>query len=216
VVLVTRMQAEEVATETPELVQPLMYSVNTRTGESIEIEGVDVSHNVSPWLADTRFLVVAETHPAWMDDTSSITVRVVDAVTGETLDEIPDISYVHEPGGPSMGPHGVVSTADGHVEVVAFNVSQILAMESGPNGATTRLLPSPRLESDAYGGILTLWLSDDGTRLSLSIDGDETGTRYLIDLTDPEAEWLPVPVQPGSVQPGYGPANIGFVPGTGD
>lgn len=216
VVLVTRMQAEEVATETPDLVQPLIYSVNTRTGKTIDFEGVDVSQNTSPWLADTRFLVLAETHPAWMDDSSNITLRVVDAVTGDTIETIQGITYVDEPGGPSMGPRGVASTIDGHVEIVAFNVLQILAMESGPNGSTVRMLPSPRPESEAYSGILTLWLSDDGTRLSLSIDGDESGTRYLLDLTDPNAEWLAVPPQPGAVQPGYGSAFITFVAGMGD
>src|SRR5690606_12564375 len=99
VVLVTRMQAEEIATETPELVQPLTYSVNTRTGESIEIEGVDVSHNLSPWLADTHFLVMGDTYIQDMDGETA-TFRVVDAVTGETVDEIAGIAIAQDPTGP--------------------------------------------------------------------------------------------------------------------
>jgi hypothetical protein len=46
-------------------------------------------------------------------------------------------------------------------------------------------------------------------------ESDVSGNRYLIDLADPEAEWVVVPTPDGAIAPGYGTAPIQFMPGTG-
>lgn len=213
VVIVHHQQAEEIATETPSLVQPRIHSVNTVSGETIEIDGVDVSHNVSPWEPDTRFLVMGDTYIQHMD-AEVATFRVVDAVTGEVLGELSDIQISQDPNAPMMGLRSVVSTDDGSTEVIGFGASQIYLLREVGGTVEIRQLPSPNPDIASYIGSVPLSLSSDGDQLSLTIDGEETGPRYLIDLPDLEADWLAVPSP--IIEPGYGPASIFFVPGTGE
>ena len=213
VVIVNRVQAEEVATETPPLVQPRIYSVDTVSGEVIEIDGVDVSHNVSPWEPDTRFLVMGDTYIQHMD-AETATFQVVDSVTGKVLDELTDVQISQDPNGPMMGLRSVASTSDGSTEVIGFGASQTYLLREANGDLDIRQLPSPNPDIPSYVGSAPLWLSNDGAQLSLTIDNDETGTLYLIDLADPNAAWLDV--SSPTIEPGYGPSPIFFVPGTGD
>jgi len=209
---VRRLQAEEVATETPGPVQSRISSVNAVTGEVIEFDGVDISHNVSPWYPDTRFMVMGDT-PIQDMNAETATFRVVDAVTGEVLDELPDIQLSQDPNGPMMELRSVASTDDGRTEVIGFGASQLYLLRDVQGTLEMRQLPSPNGEVESYIGSVPLWLAGDGSQLSLTIDGDESRTRYMIDLTDPDAAWVAVPST--IIEPGYGPENIFFVPGTG-
>jgi hypothetical protein len=58
----------------------------------------------------------------------------------------------------------------------------------------------------------TVVLSPEGTTLSLSSQSDESRTRWLLDLTDADAEWLEVPNEAVSSDPGL----ITFIEGMGD
>ncbi|MBA2468657.1 MAG: hypothetical protein H0V37_04560, partial [Chloroflexia bacterium] len=212
VVIVRRLQAEEVATETPGPVQSRISSVNAVTGEVIEFDGVDISQNGSAGYADTRFMVMGDT-PIQDMNAETATFRVVDAVTGEVLDELPDIQLSQDPNGPMMELRSVASTADGGTEVIGFGASQLYLLRDVQGTLEMRQLPSPNADVESYIGSVPLGLASDGSQLSLAIDGDESGTRYMIDLNDPDASWIAVPS--AFVEPGYGPQYIFFVRGTG-
>jgi hypothetical protein len=189
-----------------------IFSVNTVTGEVIEIEGVHVSDNREPVA---RFLVTGDAAiHATNGETASF--RVVDAVTGEIVGEIADVTITQNPLGPDTGLRSVASTHDGSVKVVGFDASHIYVIQMAQDGVEIRRLPALDVAVDTYVDSMPIRLSDDGTMLSLTIDGDESGTRYLLDLTDPDSQWVAVPTPAGTIEAGSGPTLIYFAPGTGD
>ncbi len=75
-----------------------------------------------------------------------------------------------------------------------------------------RQVDSPPGLAEAYNASANLFISPDGGMLSLTVQGDESRTRWLLPLNGEPDEWIEVP----STVPGEGPATIFFVPGTGD
>ncbi len=209
VILARQQQPEEVATETPELVQPLTYSVNTVTGESIEILGADASINMSPYEQVSRFMVMVDDY---VRDGEPHTYRVIDPVTGEQVGEITDVAIPIGQGGyPSLGRFSIASTGDGSAEVLGFSPGELWLMTMDGDSPVVRQLASPPGREDATQGMVNLFLSPDGSMLSLTIDGDESRTRWLLPLDDGTDEWIEVP----STVPGSNPGYIFFVTGTG-
>lgn len=207
-VLVTRVQAEEVATETPDLVRPQTFSINLQTGAVVTIEGVDVSLVTQPWTLPTQLLVMADRYPV---GAGPFTFRVVNAMTGEDVGVLEDVEYsqMTPDGWPRFGPDMVVATPDGMTEVIGFGGQHIYLLQLTVDGAVITHLPAPGGDANT---MVNLVLSPDGRWLSATREGDEARTRFLFDLTTPEADWIEVP----STVPGSGPATIFFVMGTGD
>ena len=58
----------------------------------------------------------------------------------------------------------------------------------------------------------SVFLSPDGSMLSLTGEEDEGRTRYLISLDDPNAEWLEIPTTVVDSDPGY----VTFTEGVSD
>jgi hypothetical protein len=208
VVTVQRVQAEEVATETPDAVHWMMYAVNTVTGESIEIDGIDVRDSYGWELPPSRYLVLTDT---WVDDTTPTTYRVVDAVTGEEVGTLPDASLAPLEGHVSLGRNALAISNDGNTMVIAFNAAQIWLLRVVDGEPEIRQLPPlPGVDVTSTAGA-DLFISPDGTLLSATISGSGEGDRFLLDLTDPGAMWSVYPSQAGT-----NPGAIFFVPGTGD
>ncbi len=209
VILARQQQPEEVATETPELVQPLTYSVNTVTGESIEILGADASINMSPYEQVSRFMVMVDDY---VRDGEPHTYRVIDPVTGEQTGEIADVVLPIGQGGyPSLGRFSIASTADGSTEVLGFSPATLWLMTMDGDSPVVRQIASPPGREDATQGMVNLFLSPDGWTLSLTVDGDESRTRWLLPLDAEPDSWVEVP----STVPGSDPGYIFFVKGTG-
>ncbi len=126
------------ATETPDAVDHHISSVNTITGEAIEIGGFDASHNNLSWKQDSRFLVMYEPH---IEQPELTTYQVIDAVTGDVIDELVDIPLPdgHDPG---LSRRSVASTSDGSVEIIDFGSSHIYLMRMENGERSQALFPA--------------------------------------------------------------------------
>ncbi|MEJ7900851.1 MAG: hypothetical protein WKF63_03345 [Thermomicrobiales bacterium] len=209
VVTVRRVQAEEVATETPGLVQPRIYSVNTVTGDVMEFDGVAVRDMYGWAQPPARFLVLSD---GYVESDDPVTYRVLDPVKREEYGTLPDVQLGELLGRPSLGVNSFVQSDDGNTEVIGFGAAQLYLTRWADDAAEIRQIDSLPGLAEAYNGSVELFLSPDGAMLSLTIDGDESRTRWLLPLDGEPDEWIEVP----STVPGEGPASIFFVPGTGE
>jgi hypothetical protein len=214
VVVAHVFEESDLASANPTVASQRLISVDTVSGEARGIDGFDVSHRMS-WDSATHFLVISDTRIMNMDGVTA-SFRVVDAVTGEVVGEIIGIEITQDPNGGAMDLRSVASTRDGAVEVVAFSATQIYLLRDANGTPEVIQLPAPNATVASHVHDTGLWLSDDGSLLSLTIDSDETGTRYLLDLNDPDVQWLAAPSPDGPAVTGYGPSPIYFIPGTGD
>ncbi len=210
VVIVHRMANEELATEIPLGIEQRLFSVNTATGDVIEINGFDASHNTSPWIQETRFLVMYEPQ---IDQPETTTYQVIDAVSGEVIDELVDVPRATFPPDQfGLGRRSVASTDDGNTEVIAFGTQHIYLMRLEAGEPVVRRLPPPPKFGTEFNGSVDLFISPDGSMVSFTLNGDESRTRWLLPLDGEPDDWIEIP----STVPGEGPAYIFFVPGTGD
>lgn len=209
VVTVSRMQAEEVATETPGLVQPRIYSVNTVTGDVMEFDGVAVRDTYGWAQPPARFLVMSD---GYIDSTEPVAYRVIDPVSGEEHGTLGDVTVATQGSFPGLGRRSLAQSGDGDTEVIGFGSSQLYLARWIDDAAEVRQIASPPGLAEASNGAVDLFLSPDGSMLSLTINGDESRTRWLLPLDGKPDEWIEIP----STVVGEGPDAIFFVPGTGD
>ncbi|MDQ3653600.1 MAG: hypothetical protein M3457_00790 [Chloroflexota bacterium] len=209
VVTVRSSTAEEVATETPDAVDHHISSVNTVTGEVIEIDGFDASDNVGWYLPPSRFMVM---HDALTAEPDTATYNVIDPVSGEVIGQIADVPQPMLAGHPGLGRRATAASENGGVEVIGFGSVELYLMHVVDDEPVVRQLASPPGLPAEVNGAVDLFLSPDGSMLSLTMEGDESRTRWLLPLDGEEDDWIEVP----STVPGEGPAYIFFVPGTGD
>jgi hypothetical protein len=113
VVTVRREQAEEVATETPGLVQPRTYSVNTVTGDVLEFDGVAVRDMYGWAQPPARFLVMSD---GYVETADPVTYRVIDPVTGEEYGTLANVELGELLGGASLGLHALAQSEHGNTE----------------------------------------------------------------------------------------------------
>jgi hypothetical protein len=217
VVVVTRMQAEEVATETPDQIQPMVYIVSLSTGDVTEVEGRDFGRNMSPWPYPVRYLVMTDDPEIQLFTPFSI--RIVDAVTGEAIGEHSDL-VLSEWAEPRRGLalDGVQGSEDGSTLVISgIGAAHLFVIQAVDGVPTVRQSPGIDERWVEHNWPVTVRLSPDGKELSLVYSNeeavDESRGRYLLDLTDPNAEWVHVATESAG---GGGPGIITFVPGTGD
>ncbi len=209
VVLASRMQAEEVATETPDQVQALTYVVNTRTAEVAEVEGSDL-RNTWGWEQPPAAVMLIGTVDTAAGTT---TYRLVDAVTGEDIAGANEfVAQNGEYGQPEGGKNSFTTSMNGSVTAVGIGDGPLWVIQEAEGVVEAREVTAPISWGMGPFNFASVLLSPDGTMLSLTVNGDESRTRYLLDLTDPESEWLEVP----STVPGEGTSMIFFVPGTSD
>ncbi len=211
IVLVDQEWRDDLATNVANMQTPTMYAVDVTTGEATTITGVDVSANTRPWPYPHRFLV---TFDYQLDPPDTITYRVIDALTGDTVGTIDDVPLNESgyEGYPKLGLRSVVSSDDGETEVIAFDTQRIYLMQVVDGKPVVRQIAPPEGLPESYPLTAQMFLSPDGSLLSLSAQGDEARTRWLLPLDGEPDEWLTVENQTVSDDPGY----IFFVPGTGD
>jgi len=209
VVTVLRVQAEEVATETPGLVQPRVYSVNTMTGEAMEFDGVAVRDSYGYAQPPSRFLVLSD---GYLETTEPVGYRVIDAVTGVEYGRLADVTVAELFGRAGLGRSSFALSDDGDTEIIGFGSSQLYLARWADDTAEIRQIASPPGMAEAGNGTVNLHLSPEGSMLSLTLEGDESRTRWLLSLNGEADDWIEVP----STVPGEGPDSIFFVPGTDD
>ncbi|MCC6944194.1 MAG: hypothetical protein IT335_06430, partial [Thermomicrobiales bacterium] len=187
--------------------QDIVYSVDLATGETQEFAGIDVSGMIG-WLPDSGALVMYE----WLDTAAELaTYAVFDPVSGERIGEIKDApSFQFEVQSRSIviGRDSVSISANGHVEVASLGTQHIYLFAVDGDTMSMRQVPSPEGLLSEIALTANVYLSPDGSQLSLTGEGDEGRTRYLIDLTDPDSGWIEIPSSGVG-----GPGPIGFMPG---
>lgn len=168
-----------------------VYAVNVVTGAVNEFSGIDASTSAS-WIRDAVALVMYEWDDSYPDTT---TYHVFDPVTGVEIGTISDApSAQPRPRTIStIGRHSIAVSENGRVEAIGLLTNNIYMFTEGPEGLAMRRLDPP--EGLLSSGFLTanVVLSPDGTKLSLTGEEDESRTRYLISLDDPQAGWITVP-----------------------
>jgi hypothetical protein len=191
--------------------QDIVYSVNVATGEVLEFPGIDASASAG-WITDAGALVMYE----WLDDPADVTTYTVyDPVTGQLIGDIVDAPSVQvsQRTLPTLGPDSMTVSSDGSVEVLAIGTQHLYVFTAGADGLTMERVESPAgLLSEVF-LTASVYLSPDGSLLSLSGAEDEGRTRYLTSLDDPDSGWTEVPNTVVGVQ---GTGIITFVGAAGD
>jgi hypothetical protein len=190
--------------------QDVVYAVNVTTGDVQEFPGIDASASVG-WITEAGALVMFQ----WTDQPfEPVTYTVFDPVTGSQIGEIVDAPSTQVPERmlPTIGAKSVSVSRDGRVEVIALGTQHIYAFTAGSDGLTMQRVESPPgLLSEVF-LTASVFLSPDGSMLSLTGEEDEGRTRYLISLDDPNAEWLEIPTTVVDSDPGY----VTFTEGVSD
>lgn len=173
--------------------------VNAATGESTRFMGQDVAY--MSWVDTTSLMVMMDPAIPFPDPA---TATVIDPLTGETVtvfEGVPGIGIASPNAMPSMGMHSADVSANGQVRIVGISVQSIIELRSDGTTSSARMLPVPGRWADFPDsfGRTVLFVSPDGNTLSLSVDGDEGQARFLLDLSDPEAEWVSVSSGSGSI-----------------
>ncbi len=190
--------------------QDIVYSINLATGETHQFAGIDVS-GMSGWTPQTGALVMYK----WLDEPAErATYTVFDPVSGALIGEISDApSFQYAIGSQTtvIGRSSVALSADGRVEVFTLSTQDMYVIRVGEDTSTMDHVPPPDglLSENALAAMV--FLSPDGTQLSLSGDGDESRTRYLTGLSDSPEGWTSIPNEIGA-----GPGSIIFMSGPVD
>jgi hypothetical protein len=181
-----------------------VYAVNVATGETREFDGMELGYIIS-WITSTNALLMYDF--ADMDQ-STVTIRVYDPVSGTLLQEVPDVPNPNERNAMSIGKNSITTSGDGSTMVYTIGSQNIFLVQTR-NGAPVieRITPPNATQSAA-----TVVLSPNATMLSLSSQGDESRTRWLLDLSGPDRAWIEVP----NIIPGQDPGYVFFAEGTGD
>jgi hypothetical protein len=181
-----------------------VISVNVATGETHEFEGMEIG-NIISWITSTNALLMYDF--AGMSP-GTVTIRVYDPVSGSLIQEIPDVPNPNDTGSMAVGKNSFTIADDGGTMVYTFGTQNIHVVKMHGGTPVVEQISPPSAATSAA----TVMLSPDGTLLSLVSNGDESRTRWLLDLTEANAEWLEVPNEAVSSDPG----TIMFVDGMGD
>lgn len=181
-----------------------VVSINVATGETQEFEGVNLAY-VS-WETQVNLLLMTDPTVAQSDTT---TYTAIDPVSGETVavfENMPGTGYTENQRS-LIGPHSVWSTSDFNLTVVAVTMSDMIELRSDGTEHSARLLPAPGRWADEGAGNTqaTIFLAPNGSLLSAMAQSDEANGRFLLDLTDPNAEWA------GSEQDQVSPDGGGYI-----
>lgn len=213
IVLVSRQPKVDSSGVIPSGEEIHLYAVDTTTGEMITMQGRDVSQHVYPWEPASRFVVMYQPQ---VDTPEAVTYDVLDATTGEQISELAAVP-LNDRGGsgvayPDLGRYSVASTMDGTIEVMASDTRHIYLMRMVDGMPEVRQIASPPGLPSEVSMTASVFLSPDGSMLSLAGEEDESRTRWLLHLDGGPDEWIEVP----TTEPGEGPDYILFVPGTGN
>jgi hypothetical protein len=147
----------------------------------------------------------------WVDDTEPVTYRVVDPVTGEEAGAIEDVSVAELQGHTALGRHSLAISDDGATMVVAFGSQHMYLVTLVYGDPVVLPFAAPPGIPASTNGVVDVFLSPDGSMLSLTREGDESRTRWLLHVDGESKAWIEVP----SAVPGEGPGYIFFVTGAG-
>lgn len=205
-VLVRQTGPEELATMAAMGQSPRLYAVNTATRQATMFPGIDISDNVGWETPPDRFLVTFN----YTDDLGdTITYQVIDAVTGETVGSLDDVP-LYDPQGsgyPMLGRASIAEAPDGSAEMIAFDSQHTYLMQLRDGEYRIEQIPAPEGILAEAPMMLSMYFAPSGSLVSMTGEGDESRTTYVLDVTADDPVWQPV----ASGEGGYLP----FVPGTG-
>lgn len=166
-------------------------AVNVETGEHTRFMGQNVAY--IDWVDQTNLLLMMDPGIFSPDVDTAIVIDPVSGETVTTFENMPGIGYV-ENQRPTIGPVSIDTQAQGTVTVVAISTQNLIELRSDGTTSTARLLPVPGrwAENPDAHGRANIILSPNGQTLSLSVEGDEAQSRFLLDLSDADAEWIEI------------------------
>lgn len=168
-----------------------VVTINLSSGETERYLGQNIAY--LDW-ADTVNLLLMSDPSVVSPDTTTYTV--VDPVSGETVaefDDVPGIGMIDRQM-PLIGAKSISVSADGQTRIVAIGMQYIFELKSDGTQHSARLLPVPDrwVEVGSSNPTTSVFLSPGGKSLSAMSQNDEARTRFMLDLTDPDAKWLTV------------------------
>jgi hypothetical protein len=180
-----------------------VYSVNVATGETHEFAGMELG-NMIGWNTGANALLIYDYIGMGPGE---VTIRVYDPVTGELIQVFPNVPNPNDTGSMAVGKSSFTTSEDGQTTVYTVGGQNIFVAKARAEGLSFRQIDPP---SEGTGPASAM-MAPDGSALSLLFTNDEARTRWVLDLTDPAAEWLKVPTESMGSQPG----TITFVEGFG-
>lgn len=136
-----------------------------------------------------------------------VNINVFAPVTGELIQQIVDAPNPNDtrPMGMGISKDSFITSQTGAttVSIIGWQTIYVIVVQ---DGAPVIRSINPPSEGQSTADVA---ISPDGTTLSMANENDESRTRWLLDLTDPAAEWLKVPSD-GACS---GPGTIQFLPG---
>lgn len=202
---------EELSNDLPTVVadgeQVRFFQVDAATGEAVMLTGIDINNALSIFPYPDRFLV---TYQPKTDLGDTITYDVIDAVTMERIDTLDDIPLDDSgiSGYPNIAYRAVMSSPDGTAEIVSFDSQHTFLMRVVDGQPQVQELAPPEgILSDTPMPI-SMGFSPNGTFVTMTGQNDESGSRYILDVTAASPTWQAIPAATGAG------SWIGFVPGT--
>lgn len=167
-------------------------SINVSTGETKRFEGVNAAY--LDWGPAITLLFMVDptiTYP------NPATYTAIDPVSGDVVAEftdVPGIALVPRQR-PIIGAQSISTSESGNVTVVSIGLTNMFELRSDGTSHFARKLPAPG--NWAFGGSgwdLTgvVAVAPQGDLLFSAGQEDEGRNRYVLDLTDPNAEWTTI------------------------
>lgn len=167
-------------------------SINVATGETIRFEGVNAAY--LDWGSAITLLLMVDPTITYPDPA---TYTAIDPVSGDVVAEftdVPGIALVPRQR-PIIGAQSISTSESGIVTVVSIGLTNMFELRSDGTTHSSRRLPAPgNWDFGDSGWDLTgvVAVSPQGTKLFSAGQEDEGRFRYILDLTDPNAEWITI------------------------
>ena len=167
-------------------------SINVETGETIRFEGVNAAY--LDWGSAITLLLMVDPTTTYPDPA---TYSAIDPVSGDIVAEftdVPGIALVPRQR-PIIGAQSISTSESGNVTVVSIGLTNMFELRSDGTTHSARMLPTPgNWDFGDSGWDLTgvVAVSPQGTTLFSAGQEDEGRNRYILDLTNSNAEWITV------------------------
>lgn len=179
-----------------------VFSVNIATGATHEFDGMEIGDIHSQIMPQANVLLMYD----FVALESPVMVTAYDPVSGALIAELGELPSPHT-GSLTVGKDSFSSSPEDGTTIFTVGWQNILLVQV-ENGSPTITRVEPPTEST---GRASAVLSPDGQTLSLVNTIDESRSRWLLDLSNPDAEWIEIPNEAVGSDPGM----VLFIRGTG-
>lgn len=173
------------------------HIVNTSTGETMSVEGRDVNGMIG-WIPTANTLAMVIPDAA---DPETTTVNFYDAVTGEHIEDVDRVPYPYSTdasSSPLIGKAAIATTPDAAATMLTIGSKYMFLTTVEGEQVVVRQLPALPEPYHEYNSTVTVDIADNGSMASVIRSNDEARMRFVLDLTNLDAEWIEVPTEQGT------------------